>query len=224
MVMEIVTTWKSSALVEPQPVKKVEKKANPPKKYQKINFYPPVPSRLPNLREGYLFNQARYLEDPKKKKVAKDEADQPKNPEIDFDALQYNGSIIIGDMAKGLIIYPEPKKPAATKKRVNRRSNSRKKKRGQKAKIIKKTVEVGDVIGSFHITHILADKIIFERGDKKIEKMLFDSDKKRIVIRKKRKKSKRSKKRTISKRKRVTKSTRKSVRKPKVVQSRRITR
>lgn len=168
-----------------------------------------------------MFNQERYLIDPEKKNVAKEKKeDQPQKPEINFDKLLYNGSLIIGNTAKALIGYPEPIKPPKGKKKLIRRSNYRKTNKSQKSKIVKKTVKVGDSIGSFHVSQILADKIVFKNGEKKIEKMLFDSNKKRTVIRKNQKKTRSSRRKVTSKRRRVTTSTRQTARKPKVVQSR----
>ncbi|MCB2181905.1 MAG: hypothetical protein KQH63_07760 [Desulfobulbaceae bacterium] len=228
--MEIVDTWQSSAHESIQQiVQKEQVKSGPRQQATKISFYPPVPTPLPDLNEGYPFNEQRYLADPDKVKVEEDV--QGKGIEVDLEEVMYNGSILIGDAARGLISYPDRTKVAAKKKRsiprtrLNKRARARtrinKSKQLRAAKNVKKTVRTGDVIGGFRVASILPEKIVFQRGDEQVEKMLFDQKKKRIVIPKKRPKTRKTvrRKKVVSKRRSVRPATRRTVKSRRVVRS-----
>lgn len=218
MVMEIITTWQLCADITVAPVTKKKKKSGPRHKQKKISFYPSVPSPMPDLYDGYLFNEERHLADPEEK-VEEDIAEE--GVDLDLDAVMYTGSIIIGNMVKGLITYPEPQQKIV--KPRNYRNKSRKKTRlPLDKKRVSKTVQPGDVVGGFRISSIVPEKIVFIKGKEQIEKMLYDSEKKRIVVPKALPRPRQTvkSKATVSKRKRVTSTSRKPVKNRKVVRSR----
>jgi len=182
MVFEITEAWQSSEIPVAQRIQKEKSTSEPQKKPQTIHFYPAVPASLPNLYEGYLFNRERSLADP-----AKYPEEIPENTEdqvsLEFDQLRYNGSIIIGDIAKALVTYPEPTKISDYQRVASRqKSSKRKQRRIKKNTMVKKTVEPGDSIGGYLVKNIHPHKIVFQRGGEHLEKMLYDPDKKRIIL------------------------------------------
>jgi hypothetical protein len=209
MVFEAVQTWQSPNFATVQPAKKVVSIPEPQQRQQKTSFYPSVPTTLPNLNEGYLFNQKRNLEDPSKKN-GKQSAE--KKEKIEFDQLRYNGSLIIGNVAKALISYPEPKKVPTKKGKLPRRRTTKNNKRSLGMETVRKTLEAGDILGSYRVKDIQPEKIVFQRGDKQIEKMLYDPEKKRIIAPKRKPQLRKTAKPTkaVKTRRRVTTRSKKS--------------
>ena len=216
--------WQESESIVPA-VKAVKKLEAPGGTQKQVSFYPQVPKKLPDLKEGYLFNEERVLVFEKKKKVEEKPKDE-KGPSIDMDKLFYAGSIIIGDDRKALVSYIEIQPKAVAKNKKAKRSKISERFSKQKYARLK----INDQLGGYTVTEVEADHITFERGGKSIEKMLHDSSKVRIKppARKKvvsRKKTSTSSKRKVSlgtpstKKKTVTS---RSIRTPKVVQSKRV--
>ena len=223
LVREGVLSWQDQERVAP-PEKEEKKKTatrEPPKQF---SFYPQVPAKLPDLRQGYLFNEDRLLVSEEQKKED-DKIPEPSDGiKVDMDQLYYAGSIILGDTKKALVTYVDlqgQKVKTASKSKVKRES-SRKKKYAR--------LQVNDKLGGYTVTEIEKDHITFERGGKRIEKSLYDSSKDRIKPPTRKKVVSRKKVSTSSKKKvslgtpRKTRKTvtSKSVRTPKVVQSKRV--
>ena len=217
MVREVLKTYQSSLEGTIPPVEKKEKKTGLKQWSQKIRFNPIVPSPLPDLYDGYLFNKERYLaeqdEEGKKETAEKD-------VEVDLDVVMYTGSIISGTVIKGIITYPEPQQ-AKTKSRTSRSWKRKKTKLSRSKKRVTRIVEPGDVVGGYQISAIEAERIVFAKNKEQVEKKLYDPEKKRIVVPKPSPKPRKTVKRkaTVSKRKRIT-SPRKPVKSRKVFRSR----
>lgn len=205
--------------------KATEKAAAPSGSQVLVSFYPQVPAKLPDLRQGYLFNEERLLAS--EEKVV--EGETGKEPEggvkLDMDQLFYAGCIIIGDNRKALVSYVDVQKekaqPSAKKSTAKKKVSSKK----QYAQL-----KVNDQLGGYTVTEVEADHITFERAGKSIEKNLHDSSKVRIKPTA-RKKAVTRKTRTSSTQKKVSLGTpttkrktaaSRSVRTPKVVQSKRV--
>ncbi len=142
-----------------------------------LQFYPSVPSPLPDLYAGYLFNEERFLE-----KEGDKDKEEPKDESgtelaVDIETVYYTGSIIIGNLRKGLISYSPKRTPAAAKK-----TKRPVKKPASRQKSIKYAQLVaGDSLSGYKVVSVEADRIVFEKGSETVEKMLYDSEKKRIV-------------------------------------------
>ena len=60
LIREGVTSWQGLESTVP-PVKAVKKLAAPGGAQKQVSFYPKVPKKLPDLNQGYLFNEERFL-------------------------------------------------------------------------------------------------------------------------------------------------------------------
>jgi hypothetical protein len=150
--------------------RKKERPVPPPAK--KIRFYPSVPAKLPDLNEGYLFNQERQLKLPET--IEGTAADDP--PAIDMDEVRYAGSLINGSTRKGLIRYPVVRTQMKRGARVTV---------GKQATVQKwssKVVEEGETVSGYRVVSISPQAIVFEQGDRQLEKKLYTPDKKRIAF------------------------------------------
>ncbi len=143
-------------------------------------FFHQVPMPLPDLHKGYVFNADRELivevEEPepedKEEKIDKEDLD------IDFESVSYVGSIITKEKRKAIISYSvQPKRRSASRR--TRRGSRRAQKIATKAKYAQ--LIIGDEFNDFKVTEILTDKIVFERDDEKIEKLLHDPKKNRLA-------------------------------------------
>ncbi|MCK5322551.1 MAG: hypothetical protein KAJ45_00350 [Desulfobulbaceae bacterium] len=136
----------------------------------KINFYPPVPAHLPDLNEGYLFNEERHVEG--EDEPVSDERDDIGEFWGDFDDVRYVGSIISGKLSKGIVSYPVQKKKRARTSSPGQYSG----KNLNYARLV-----VGDKFSGYKVTGVFPDKMIFEKSGETTEKLLYDTEKQRIV-------------------------------------------
>ncbi len=154
----------------------VEKKKDVPMRntVKDVAFYPSVPSPLPDLNQGYLFNEERFLQG-EVEAVAEEEAESGTELSVDIDTVEYAGSIIIGDMRKGLISYAAKQAPVAAKIKVRSRSPVRIKSR-KYAQLL-----AGDSLSGYKVVSVEPDKMVFVKGTETIEKMLHDPEKVRLA-------------------------------------------
>jgi hypothetical protein len=175
IVKGIVTTFESSPLPEEKAGEiqkgKVYKGSRP------ITLYPPVPAKLPDLDRGYLFNEERNLGGGVK--AGGDNSDIS----VNIDDVVYEGSLIIGDVRKAIISYPSirkaiisyPSKPGGTARRSSRSGRVPTKDREHVR------VSENETISGYKVVEILPEKITFEKGSERTEKLLFDSLKQREI-------------------------------------------
>ncbi len=170
------------------------------KGFRLADFYPPPPAVLPDLREGYLFNEARRL-------AAADEGTEEAAPEpeepavtVDMETLEYVGSIIAGSVKKGMVAFVEkapggrkppprgqrpgvqrpgvqPRTPVASR-RLGQRTKAKKVGRSQKKYA---TLKEKDEFYGYTVALVAPDRIVFARGDESVEKLLYDPAKERLV-------------------------------------------
>jgi hypothetical protein len=206
-------------------VEAVKKTAAPGGTQKQVSFYPQVPKKLPDLNQGYVFNEDRFLASADTEEKGEQAEEPTDGVKLDMDQLFYAGSIIIGDNRKGLVSYVDLQAKSVKKKKATsktKKSSSSKKKYAQ--------LKINDQLGGYTVTEVEADHITFERGGKSIAKTLHDSSKVRIkpAARKKvvsRKRTSTSSRKKVSLGTPGAKSrtvTSKSVRTPKVVQSKRV--
>jgi len=149
--------------------------------FGRIDFYPPVPDVVPDLYDGYLFVEERKLEEDDFGPFGDTPAVVPDiAPDIDMEGVAYSGSVIIGEMRKALITYKEKSQPQP--RRVGRGRAVPNKARASAEVLQYKQLELGEVFKGYMVAGIEEDRIVFEKGGEKVEKFLFDQNKKRVDI------------------------------------------
>lgn len=165
IVKGIVTTFESSPLPEEKAGEtkngKVYKGSRP------ITLYPSVPAKLPDLDRGYLFNEERNLGGGVR--AGGDNTDIA----VNIDDVVYEGSLIDGNVRKAIISYPS--KPGGTARRSSRGSRVPTKEKEHFR------LSENEIISGYKVVEILPEKITFEKGSERIEKLLFDSLKQREI-------------------------------------------
>ncbi|MBU4262891.1 MAG: hypothetical protein KKC76_13630 [Proteobacteria bacterium] len=141
---------------------------------KEIRFYPSLPARLPDLSEGYLFNQERKIQSAETQEdMAGDDTIS-----IDVDEARYAGSLISGNMRKGLIRYPVATMPINRGARA-RVTNAR---RPPSAKWSSRIVEEGETVSGYLVVSISPGALVFEKGGSQFEKKLYTPDKERVAF------------------------------------------
>jgi hypothetical protein len=154
---------------------KLTKPPTPSAAEKNMIFYPAVPVALPDLNKGYLFNEERTIEGAAGEN-GEDTAEDSTGPSVDMDAVVYAGSIIIGDMRKGLVMFPLAK-PAVPTAKLGAK---------QPAPVPAKErnymqLAVGESLSGYKVVAVDPDRIVFQKGSETIEKMLNDPKKNRIA-------------------------------------------
>lgn len=172
-----ITAWQYSPV--PAPLKIGNEQESTYNGKADLKFFHQVPVQLPDLHKGYIFNVERELaeEEPTdlETKTDKDIGDEI---DIDFDSVNYAGSIIIGDRHKAIVSYAVAPPRRTARSRV-RQVTPRSRQAAGKNKHAQ--LESGDTFYGYKVTGIYPDKIVFERDEEKIEKRLHDPTKKRLI-------------------------------------------
>jgi hypothetical protein len=137
-----------------------------------IRLYPSLPANLPDLNEGYLFNQERNLKPPETGAGVTTENEFA----IDMDEVLYDGSLIIGSARKALIRYP-----TIGSQMTGRRMGTLPK-RVMAEKWSSRVVEEGDTFSGYRVVSISPQAIVFEKDDGQVEKNLYTPDKDRAAF------------------------------------------
>ncbi|MFZ5765959.1 MAG: hypothetical protein ACOY4H_10235 [Thermodesulfobacteriota bacterium] len=158
-----------AAKSKPQPVVPQEKS---------LPFYPPVPTVLPDLNQGYLFNAERFLPGEKDSVTpAEEDGEAGTEVAVDIETMFYAGSIITGDVRKGLIVYPAlagPATPAQKGEPVVAAASPQKPRKYAE-------IAPGDTVSGYSVVAVEADRLVLQKGEETIEKLLNDPKKERIV-------------------------------------------
>ena len=153
---------------------------------------PVVPGDLPDLRDGYLFNQERMLAGAEPPPSEEETADLEANPlgiSASIDEVTYTGSIITETTSRALIVYPaaaaaaKAKGPAPPVPQPSRSSRSKPPPAASASGGGEEhaRLEVGDVLDGYEVAEILPNKLIFTKGEETVEKLLHDPEKKRMA-------------------------------------------
>lgn len=147
------------------------------------DLQPVVPGVLPDLKDGYLFNPARTLVEEKPQPVVEEPVApeiQPSGVDASIDEVTYVGSIITDAFSQAIISYPGgPKVKAPPKQLRSPRSSRVKAPQKSSGPEEHARLEIGDTLDGYEVAEILPDKLIFSKGEEKVEKLLHDPDKKR---------------------------------------------
>ncbi|MDA8165893.1 MAG: hypothetical protein M0017_12785 [Desulfobacteraceae bacterium] len=128
-------------------------------------FYPPVPGRLPDLNQGYVFNEARSLVDEKNGEAAA-------VADTTLDDATYVGSVISGKRRIGVVAYTEKSIGQQPQRFVIR---GRPDMAGAQAGASQsKHIELapGETFGGYTVAEVLPDRIVFKKNGRSMEKLL----------------------------------------------------
>ena len=171
-----ITAWQYSPVPAPLKTETVQDPTIPGK--GNINFFHSAPVLLPDLHKGYIFNAERELaEEEPAELAAKTDKDIGDEVDIDFDGVSYTGSVITEDHHKAIVSYSIlPPRRTARKRGTRITTKNRQTVNNKYAQL-----EVGESFYGYKVTGIYPGKIVFEREDEKIEKLLHDPAKKRLL-------------------------------------------
>lgn len=166
----IALVWKGVTLSE-GPKGEMEDRVVQAPAGRRVAFYPSVPVSIPDLNDGYLFNEIRLLEE----EEAEEEGPDALEAGVDVEDVSYVGSIITDTLQKAMLSI----KPSGTTVMKSRGRTVRRTVRKKETKYL--TVSLGDSFHGYKVTGIFPEKIVFERDGKVLEKFLFDPAKKRLT-------------------------------------------
>ena len=174
LVREGVVSFKTEDAPAPTMTADRQPKASRPQPPKTIVFYPTVPSPLPDLKKGYLFNEERFLAGDTTEEISAEE-ETGTEFSVDIKTVSYAGSIIIGETRKALIYYPA-QKPKTPQKRTDRKKIVSPVKKRNYAQLV-----AGDSLSGYKVVAVEPDRLVFEKGSETIEKMLNDPEKIRMA-------------------------------------------
>lgn len=140
-------------------------------------FNPVVASPLPDVNKDYIFSEKRKFE--KDEPVLEAAKMAPVDPGPDLLAtVQYTGAVITGDLRRALVVYQDqPAAPAPGRRPTGAgRAPAPPPAAGATQK---KQLDQGDRFLGYVVAAVEPDRIVFEKGDQKVEKFLHDRNKKR---------------------------------------------
>lgn len=167
LIRGMAVTLKTDPLAELQEVKKQKKsRPKPMPAIKPIQFYPPL-AAVPDLTNGYIFNEERGVAAEKKQ-----EGEGQQVSSVDVKDVFYVGSVIMGDMQKGIVSYP------ISKKKI---TGVRATQSAQKSSMEQVFLKPGDILGGYEVMDVQPDKIVFKKDSDIVEKMLNDPEKQRLT-------------------------------------------
>ena len=168
LVKEMVTTLQYNDLTVETTTDAKRGKGAAQGRPQPVTLYPVVPGVLPDLGKGYLFNEERSLNE------GRPAGQDHEAIAVNIDEVTYEGSLIVGEDRIALLSYPERGQQTIRTSRIARRTVSTK----ETGHI---RVRMGETISGYKVLEILPEKIIFSKGAERLEKVLFDASKQRVV-------------------------------------------
>jgi hypothetical protein len=137
----------------------------------------PVPLVVPEVYDGYLFVEERRLEEADLADGGQDFAEETS---VALEQVFYSGSLIIGEKRQALVTYQQNntggRRPGLSLDRG--RAAAAEAQSGYQNKVLKP----GDRFMGYEVAAIEPEKIVFKKGGEKVEKFLFDQNKKRPVV------------------------------------------
>ena len=145
---------------------------------QNFVFTPQVPALIPDLNTGYLFNAQRSITEEEAEEQAPDGSIEDGSSQVNMDTLVYAGSIIVGDLRKGMISFSLKEEKLAPPARL-RRGRPVPRRQAPKTAMENATVEEGEDFYGFKVSSVQPEKILFSKNGTNIEKPLYDPNKQR---------------------------------------------
>ncbi len=177
LVKESIVALRAGDSLAP-PVSEDRQAAKPQTAYpaeKNVIFYPPVPIALPDFNKGYLFNEERMIEGAADGNEGGQEEEDTAALSVDMDTVFYAGSIIIGEVRKGLVTFPSPQTAALNRKITDRQAAPPARERNYAQ------LAVGENFSGYDVIEVEPNRIVFQKGPDTIEKMLNDPKKTRIA-------------------------------------------
>ena len=147
-----------------------------------VDFSYVVPQPLPDLHKGYLFNAERALVIEEAAELEPDGKDGTDETDIDFDTVSYAGSIITGDLRKAIVTYSVAPPSRNRSRSAAIRSRNTRTARAAASQNKHAQLVLGDTFSGYKVVDIKAEKIIFQRDEEQIEKLLHDPAKQRLIV------------------------------------------
>jgi hypothetical protein len=139
-------------------------------------FNPVVVAPLPDVNNGYVFSEKRkYEKDDPANALKAALVEQGPDP---LTTVLYSGSLIAGDLRRALVTYQELPKEADPRRSSPGRLQAPAAAQGV---IQKKQLNRGDLFLGYVVAAVEPDRVVFEKGDRKVEKFLYDQGKKRMA-------------------------------------------
>jgi hypothetical protein len=179
MIHGVASDWRKNPISPPveAPAKKGAVPGNTLPLPQARGVQPALPGVMPDLKEGYLFNQERMLANAEAPSAQEGNAemDASQGVRVSIDQVTYVGSIITKKFSRAIVVYPAANNAAQPTTPFFSRSSSK----PPAATEDHAQLEVGEMLGGYKVTEILPDKLILSKGDEKVEKLLYEPGKKR---------------------------------------------
>lgn len=169
--------------VEPPPGKAAAtREAQPPAETPAAGtnlFNPPVATPLPDVEKGYIFSEKRKIEKDDPAAAAKAAAAAEVGPDL-LATVTYTGSLIIGETRRALVTYQEQSQAAPPRRPVGGRGPAPAAASAQSGTQYKQ-LTMGDKFLGYAVAAIEPDRLVFAKGEQKVEKFLYDRNKKRMA-------------------------------------------
>ncbi len=175
----VATTWRENRLADLASVAVRKSVAKAPVSVASGGeiVQPSVPAVLPDLKTCYLFNANRQLDAAGLSgKDAELAAGNDLGVQVDMKTVIYSGSII-GDNITQAIITVSGAKESSGRRMI---SFGKKRSLAKSSNIKNLRVKEGDVLSGYTVASIAPEKIVFEKGIERVEKLLYDPGKKRV--------------------------------------------
>ncbi len=180
MMRGIATTWRENKMAEPIAANRANRPVIPQSPVQPpVVSPPPSSAALPNLQKGYLFNPERSLTNADNAASDKLNAANDLGIQTDISKVTYTGSIIGDNFKVAILTIPTPKTRLrrSSKNRFSPMNRFRPPRNRSAVKNLR--VKEGDLLSGYEVAAITPDRIIFEKDGDKVEKLLYDPNKKR---------------------------------------------
>jgi len=143
----------------------------------------PAVRAVPEVGDGYLFNEERQLDVADLGEFGESAQETSEETAGGLEQVFYSGSLIVGDRRQGLITYQENNRGGGQLNRVNRYPGrvlpgAAEAQSGSQHQVLKP----GDRFMGYLVVAVEPEKIVFEKGGVKLEKFLYDQNKKRPVV------------------------------------------
>lgn len=139
-------------------------------------FNPAVVDPLPDINKGYIFSEKRsYEKEDPANAVNAAPVEQGPDP---LTSVLYSGSVIAGELRRALVLYQEQPTASAPRRPSPGRAQAPATAQGA---FLKKQLNQGDHFLGYVLATVEPDRIVFEKGDRKVEKFLYDKGKNRMA-------------------------------------------
>lgn len=138
-------------------------------------FNPPVVTPLPDVNKGYVFSEKReFVKDAPPEPGKSAQVEQGPDP---LASVLYSGSVIVGNLRRALVSYQEQSRETARRPPPGRGSTPA----AAQGTVRNKQLHQGDSFLGYVVATIEPDRIVFAKGELKVEKFLYDRNKKRLA-------------------------------------------